>query len=93
VADRAVSSAIDEAIANAGARNPAQVAGTAHEQHSHHGRTSSWVAITIIVIGFVVGGAAMLTSPVTWWLFWVGAGIVVVGGIMALSTRVLDDWY
>jgi hypothetical protein len=83
---------MDEAIANAGARNPAQVVGSAHQQ-SQHGRTSSWVATTIIVIGFVVGGAAMLTSPVTWWLFWVGAGIVVVGGIMALSTHILDDWY
>jgi hypothetical protein len=30
---------------------------------------------------------------VVWWLFWVGAGIVVVGGIMALSTHILDDWY
>jgi len=93
VADQAVSSATDEATANADARNPAQFAGSAHQQDSHHGRTSSWVAITIIVVGFVVGGAAMLTSPVTWWLFWVGAGIVGVGGIMALSTHILDDWY
>jgi hypothetical protein len=67
--------------------------GEVHQHASHHGRTSSWVAVTIIVIGFVVGGVAMFTSPVTWWLFWVGAGIVVVGGIMALSTRILDDWY
>jgi hypothetical protein len=84
---------MDEAIANAGARNPAQVASSTHQQHSHHGRTSSWVATTIIVIGFVVGGAAIMTNPVTWWLFWVGTGIVVVGGVMALSTHILDDWY
>jgi hypothetical protein len=64
-------------------------------QHpTHHGRSSSWTAVGIIVVGFVVGGAAMLTSPEpTWWLFWVGTGIVVVGGILALSTRIMDDWY
>ncbi len=91
MADGGVSSAIDEAIRNAGPAKPAQ---TGHpQQHAaHHGRTSSWVAITIIVIGFCVGGAALPAGP-TWWLFWVGVGIVVLGGIMALSTHVLDDWY
>jgi hypothetical protein len=39
-----------------------------------------------------VGGAALPAGP-TWWLFWLGVGIVVVGGFMALSTRILDDWY
>jgi len=67
--------------------------GEAHHHATHHGRTSSWVAIAIIVTGFVVGGVSMFFSPVIWWLFWVGAGIVVVGGIMALSTNILDDWY
>jgi hypothetical protein len=41
----------------------------------------------------VVGGVAMFINPIPWWLFWTGAGIVVIGGIMALSTRILDDWY
>jgi hypothetical protein len=50
------------------------------------------VATSIIVIGFCVGGAALPAGP-TWWLFWLGVGIVVVGGIMALSARILDDWY
>jgi hypothetical protein len=69
------------------------VTSVAGHQHVHHGRPASWIAISIIIVGFVVGGAAMLTNPVLWVLFWVGAGIVVVGGIMALSARVLDDWY
>jgi hypothetical protein len=67
--------------------------GEAHHHATHHGRTSSWVAVAIIVVGFVVGGVAMFFSPVLWVMFWVGAGIVVVGGIMALSTHILDDWY
>ncbi len=62
----------------------------AHE--AHHGRPVSWVAVSIIIVGFVVGGIAMVTGP-AWWLFWTGAGIVVVGGIFALSSRILDDWY
>jgi hypothetical protein len=62
-------------------------------QHpTHHGRRSSWTAIAIIVIGFTVGGIALPVGP-TWWLFWTGAGIVVIGGILALSTRIMDDWY
>jgi protein-S-isoprenylcysteine O-methyltransferase Ste14 len=71
----------------------AQPAGNGGEHAGHHGRASSWVAVAIIVTGFVVGGVSMFISPIPWWLFWTGAGIVVIGGIMALSTRILDDWY
>jgi hypothetical protein len=62
-------------------------------QHpSHHGRPVSWAAIAIIVVGFVIGGIALPIGP-TWWLFWVGTAVVVVGGILALSTHIMDDWY
>jgi hypothetical protein len=50
------------------------------------------VAVSIIIIGFCVGGIALPIGP-TWWLFWVGAAIVVIGGIMAMATHILDDWY
>ena len=66
--------------------------GPAHTPDAHHGRRSSWVAVSIIIIGFIVGGAAMIPHPI-WWLFWTGAGIVVIGGIMAAATRIFDDWY
>ena len=59
---------------------------------AHHGKPASWVAVAIIFAGFVVGGIALPVGPV-WWLFWLGAGIVVVGGIFALSVHILDDWY
>ena len=58
----------------------------------HHGRPASWVAVTVIIIGFVIGGIALPVGP-NWVLFWVGAAIVVVGGIMGAATRIMDDWY
>ena len=63
-----------------------------HQEPAHHGRPVSWVAVAVIVIGFIVGGIALPIGP-TWWLFWVGVGIVVVGVIIATAGRVLDDWY
>ena len=66
--------------------------GPSHGHEAHHGRPASWVAVSIIIVGFVVGGIAMVPGP-TWWLFWTGAGIVVIGGIMAAAAHILDDWY
>ncbi|MGD0608649.1 MAG: HGxxPAAW family protein [Streptosporangiaceae bacterium] len=66
--------------------------GPAHTPDAHHGRRSSWVAVSIIIVGFVVGGIAMVPHP-KWWLVWVGTGIVVLGAIMATATRIFDDWY
>jgi hypothetical protein len=59
---------------------------------SFHGRPVSWVAVSIIMVGFVVGGLGLIFGP-TWWLFWVAVGLVVVGGLIALSTNIFEDWY
>jgi len=61
-----------------------------HEEY--HGRPVSWVAVTLIIIGFVLGGIALPIGP-SWVLFWVGAAIVIVGCIFAASIRIMDDWY
>jgi hypothetical protein len=57
-----------------------------------HGRTVSWVAVSLITAGFIVGGLGLCLGPV-WWLFWAGGGLVVVGGLLALSTHIFEDWY
>ena len=62
----------------------------AHE--AHHGRPVSWAVAAIIIVGFTVGGIALPVGPV-WWLFWVGAAIVVIGGIIGAAARIMDDWY
>jgi hypothetical protein len=65
---------------------------TALAHESFHGRPVSWVAVAVIFIGFVVGGAALVPGP-TWWLFWTGVGIAVVGIGIGASTKMVDDWY
>ena len=57
-----------------------------------HGRPVSWVAVSIIMLGFLVGGLALIFGP-TWWLFWTGLGLTVVGGLLAASTNIFEDWY
>ncbi len=57
-----------------------------------HGRAASWATTTIVFVGFLIGGIALPIGP-TWWLFWVGVGIVVVGGIFGAATKIFDDWY
>jgi hypothetical protein len=58
--------------------------------NSHAGRASSWLAVVVIWIGFCVGGVALVPHP-KWVLFWVGMGIIVVGGIIAAAVHIFDD--
>lgn len=57
---------------------------------SHAGRPSSWIAVSVIFIGFVVGGVAIPLGP-NWLFFWVGVGITVLGGILALVVDIMSD--
>ena len=57
-----------------------------------HGRPVSWVAVSLIMLGFLVGGLALVFGTI-WWLFWTGLGLVVVGGLLAASTNIFEDWY
>ena len=64
----------------------------AGEHEAHHGRPASWVVSTLVIIGFILGGIALCIGP-SWVLFWIGAGIVVLAGIMGAAVRIFDDWY
>lgn len=58
--------------------------------NSHAGRPKSWLAVIIMVIGFCVSGVAMCFGP-AWTAFWIGAAIIVVGGVLALVADIWND--
>lgn len=48
---------------------------------AHHGNTpAAWTGVTIILIGFVIGGIGMVIDQ--WLLFWVGLALLPVGAII-----------
>lgn len=55
------------------------------------GRPTSWAAVLVIVVGFVVGGLGLILGP-NWVMFWVGAGIAAVGGLYALAVGIMEDY-
>ncbi len=90
--EQAASGTVADAAGNTGAHGLDAQTGVSYGHEAHHGRPASWVAVSVIIVGFIVGGVALVPSP-KWWLFWTGAGIVVIGGIMAAAAHIMDDWY
>jgi hypothetical protein len=66
--------------------------GTPGHYEPYHGRPVSWVAVSIIMAGFLAGGLALVFGP-AWWLFWCGGALAAIGGLLALSTNIFEDWY
>jgi hypothetical protein len=92
VADQAVPGAMAE-TGDTGARGlDAQIAPPSYVHQAYHGRPASWVVTVIVIVGFIIGGIALPIGP-TWWLFWTGTGIVVLGAIIGAAVRIFDDWY
>jgi hypothetical protein len=57
---------------------------------SHGGSPKSWLAVIIILVGFTVGGVALCVGP-NWMVFWLGAVIVAIGGVVALMVDIFSD--
>jgi len=55
----------------------------------HGASVKSWVAATVIMIGFALGGVAMIFW--NWPLFWASVGIVVVGCVFARAVHIMED--
>jgi hypothetical protein len=102
MADQLASRTMGEASqdpAVTGGHHPADAAVLTHQVSelftplpSYHGRAISWIAVSAIVVAFIVGGLALITGPI-WWLFWAGAGLAVAGFLVAAATNIMDDWY
>jgi hypothetical protein len=65
------------------------MAQSAH-QGSHAGSAKSWLAVIVILIGFITGAAGLILGP-NWLVFWIGAGICAVGGLLALAVDIFSD--
>ena len=57
---------------------------------SHGGRASSWLAVTVIVLGFAIGGVGLCAGP-NWFLFWMGATVCAMGAILLFAFGVFQD--
>jgi Family of unknown function (DUF6704) len=68
-----------------------QVPGTPVSFPSFHGRTVSWVAVSLIMVAFLAGGLALVFE--VWWIFWAAVGVAVIGGLMGAGINLFDDWY
>ena len=79
-------------VGDIGAHDLDAQTGQPYGHEEYHGRPVSWVVSTLVIIGFTLGGIALCIGP-SWVLFWVGAGIVVLAGIMGAAVRIFDDWY
>jgi hypothetical protein len=56
---------------------------------SHGGRASSWLAVTVMLLGTIVAGFALTAD--NWTIVWIGAGVFVVGAILALVFDIFTD--
>jgi hypothetical protein len=57
---------------------------------SHAGRPKSWLAVTVVFVGFVVGGAALVLGP-NWIMFWGGMGIIALGAVLCWAVDIMTD--
>jgi hypothetical protein len=43
---------------------------------SNHGNTpAAWTAVTVAMLGFIVGAIGMLLEPISWTIFWIGIAL------------------
>ncbi len=55
--------------------------------HNHGNTPAAWTAVTVAMLGFVVGAVGLLLEPISWPVFWAGVAIglaaLVVFAVMA----------
>jgi len=79
-------------VAGTGTAGAAVAQDTAHLEHNS-GRPISWVGTSVVIIGFTIGGLAMVPTP-HWLFFWISAGVAIIGCLILLFSRAMHtDWY
>jgi len=50
---------------------------------SSHGSTpAAWIGVVLVTIAFIIGTLAVILA--NWTMFWVGVGVLVLGGVVPL---------
>jgi hypothetical protein len=49
---------------------------------SHGNTPAAWSAVTVALLGFVVGSVGLMLQPVSYLVFWIGVALVVAAGIV-----------
>ncbi|GAA1961089.1 hypothetical protein GCM10009798_21060 [Nocardioides panacihumi] len=49
---------------------------------SHGNTPAAWSAVVVALLGFVVGSVGLMLDPVNYTIFWVGAALVVIAGVL-----------
>jgi hypothetical protein len=81
------------ALASTGTGAPDTMAHAAGHLEHNPGKPMSWVGVAIVIVGFVIGGIAMVPAP-HWVIFWIGAGVAAIGCLTLLFTKTFStDWY
>lgn len=57
----------------------------------HHGSPGAWLAVFLIIAGFTVGVFALIFASVPLWI--VTGVAVVLGGVVALASGIMDQAY
>ncbi len=79
-------------VEGTGGSSAALVHGAGHMEHNR-GRTISWVGTSVVIVGFIVGGAAFVPTP-HWLVFWIGAAVAIFGCLILLFSKAMNtDWY
>ena len=62
-------------------------------EHTTHnmGKLTSWIAVAIMVLGFMIFGLALVLGPI-WVLFWIGLAVTAGGGIYGLAVGIMEDY-
>jgi hypothetical protein len=49
---------------------------------SHGNTPAAWSAVTVALLGFVVGSVGLMLDPVSYVIFWIGVALVLAAGIV-----------
>ncbi|HEX9042187.1 MAG TPA: hypothetical protein VF838_14365 [Trebonia sp.] len=76
-----------------GGSNAGLVHGAGGHLEHNPGRPISWVGTSVVIVGFIIGGFAMVPGP-HWLVFWIGAAVAIFGCLILLFSRAMStDWY